>query len=109
MCSGNLLESDEVLTDVGFRTPTGDIYGRVTFENGQAVAGAKVTAEPTEGSGVPGKSYVFSGTSKLTVDNESLLKDATKAATPGMGTSRQGRYYHREAGHVQAGIQQPAY
>lgn len=81
MCSGNLLESDEVLTDVGFRTPTGDIYGRVTFENGQAVAGAKVTAEPTDGSGVPGKSYVFSGTSKLTVDNESLLKDATKAAT----------------------------
>ena len=81
MCSGNLLESKEELTDVGFRTPTGDIYGRVTFENGQAVAGAKVTAEPTEGSGVPGKSYVFSGTSKLTVDNESLLKDATKAAT----------------------------
>ena len=34
MCSGNLLESDEELTDVGFRTPTGDIYGRVTFENG---------------------------------------------------------------------------
>ena len=44
MCSGNLLESKEELTDVGFRTPTGDIYGRVTFENGQAVAGAKVTA-----------------------------------------------------------------
>lgn len=45
MCSGNLLESDEVLTDVGFRTPTGDIYGRVTFESGQAVSGAKVSAE----------------------------------------------------------------
>ena len=81
MCSGNLLESDEVLTDVGFRTPTGDIYGRVTFESGQAVSGAKVSAEPTDGSGVPGKSYVFSGASNLTVDNESLLKDATKAAT----------------------------
>ena len=81
MCSGNLLESDEVLTDVGFRTPTGDIYGRVTFESGQAVSGAKVSAEPTEGSGVPGKSYVFTGASKLTVDNDSLLKDATQAAT----------------------------
>lgn len=81
MCSGNLLESDEVLTDVGFRTPTGDIYGRVTFESGQAVSGAKVSAEPTEGSGVPGKSYVFSGASNLTVDNEQLLKDATQAAT----------------------------
>ena len=81
MCSGNLLESDEVLTDVGFRTPTGDIYGRVTFESGQAVSGAKVSAEATEGSGVPGKSYVLSGASKLTVDNDSLLKDATQAAT----------------------------
>lgn len=81
MCSGNLLESDEVLTDVGFRTPTGDIYGRVTFESGQAVSGAKVSAEPTDGSGVPGKSYVFTGASKLTVDNDSLMKDATQAAT----------------------------
>lgn len=81
MCSGNLLESDEVLTDVGFRTPTGDIYGRVTFESGQAVSGAKVSAEPTDGSGVPGKSYVFSGASNLTVDNDLLLNDATQAAT----------------------------
>lgn len=81
MCSGNLLESDEVLTDVGFRTPTGDIYGRVTFESGQAVSGAKVSAEPTEGSGVPGKSYVFTGASNLTVDNDLLLNDATQAAT----------------------------
>ena len=81
MCSGNLLESDEVLTDVGFRTPTGDIYGRVTFESGQAVSGTKVSAEPTEGSGVPGKSYVFTGASNLTVDNDQLLNDATQAVT----------------------------
>lgn len=81
MCSGTLLESDEVLTDVGFRTPTGDVYGRVTFESGQAVSGAKVSAEATEGSGVPGKSYVFTGASKLTVDNDQLLNDATQAAT----------------------------
>ncbi len=81
MCSGNLLESDEVLTDVGFRTPTGDIYGRVTFESGQAVSGAKVSAEATEGSGVPGKSYVFTGASNLTVDNDQLLNDATQAVT----------------------------
>lgn len=81
MCSGNLLESDEVLTDVGFRTPTGDIYGRVTFERGQAVSGAKVSAEATDGSGVPGKSYVFTGASKLTVDNDQLLNDATQAVT----------------------------
>lgn len=81
MCSGKLIESDEKLTDVGFRTPTGDIYGRVTFESGQAVSGAKVSAEPTEGSGVPGKSYVFTGASNLTVDNDQLLNDATQAVT----------------------------
>lgn len=81
MCSGKLIESDEKLTDIGFRTPTGDIYGRVTFESGQAVSGAKVSAEPTEGSGVPGKSYVFSGASNLTVDNDQLLNDATQAVT----------------------------
>ena len=81
MCSGNLLESAETLTDVGFRTPTGDIYGRVTFESGQAVADAKVSAEPTEGSGISGKAYVLDGTASLTVDNDALLKDATDAAT----------------------------
>lgn len=81
MCSGKLIESDEKLTDVGFRTPTGDIYGRVTFESGQAVSGAKVSAEPTEGSGVPGKSYVFTGASNLTIDNDQLLNDATQAVT----------------------------
>lgn len=81
MCSGKLLESDEVLADVGFRTPTGDVYGRVTFESGQAVSGAKVSAEATEGSGVPGKSYVFTGASNLTVDNDQLLNDATQAVT----------------------------
>ena len=81
MRSGKLIESDEELTDVGFRTPTGDIYGRVTFESGQAVSGAKVSAEPTEGSGVPGKSYVFTGASNLTVDNDQLLNDATQAVT----------------------------
>ena len=81
MCSGKLLESDEELADVGFRTPTGDVYGRVTFESGQVVSGAKVSAEPTEGSGVPGKSYVFTGASNLTVDNDQLLNDATQAVT----------------------------
>lgn len=81
MCSGKLLESDEELADVGFRTPTDDVYGRVTFESGQAVSGAKVSAEPTEGSGVPGKSYVFTGASNLTVDNDQLLNDATQAVT----------------------------
>ena len=51
------------------------------IESGQAVSGAKVSAEPTEGSGVPGKSYVFTGASNLTVDNDQLLNDATQAVT----------------------------
>lgn len=53
----------------------------MTFESGQAVSGAKVSAEATEGSGVPGKSYVFTGASNLTVDNDQLLNDATQAVT----------------------------
>ena len=81
VCSDSLLESRETLTDVGFRTPTGDIYGRVTFESGQAVAGVKVAAEPTEGSGIKGKAYVFDGNDKLTVDNDTIMKNAAKAAT----------------------------
>lgn len=81
VCSGKLLESAELLTDVGFRTPTGDIYGRVTFESGQAVSGVHVTAEPTEGSGISGKAYVLNGSSRLTVKNGNVLKDATEAVT----------------------------
>ncbi len=66
---------------IGFRTPTGDIYGRVTFENGQAVAGVEVRAEMAEGEGIAGKAYVVDGNDYLTIDNARLLQEATAAVT----------------------------
>lgn len=80
-CSSEVIVSNS-LEGIGFRTPTGDIYGRVTFENGQAVADVEVRAEVAEGSGLTGKSYRFnSGSDVLTVDNGKLLGQATQTAT----------------------------
>ena len=75
-CGGEnrMLES---ATALGFRTPTGDIYGRVTFEDGQAVENVEVRAE---GSDVVGRNYHFTFGDDLTVDNTSLL-DNVKEAT----------------------------
>lgn len=66
---------------IGFRTPTGDIYGRVTFENGQAVAGVEVRAEIAEGEGITGKAYVADGNDQLKIDNARLLQEATATVT----------------------------
>lgn len=80
-CSSEVIESNS-LEDIGFRTPTGDIYGRVTFENGQAVADVEVRAEVAEGSGLTGKSYRFNnGSNILTVENGKLLSLTTQTAT----------------------------
>lgn len=67
--------------EIGFRTPTGDIYGRVTFESGQAVPDVEVRAEFAESSGITGKAYRFEGNGKMTVDNKGLLNNATDEAT----------------------------
>lgn len=66
---------------IGFRTPTGNIYGRVTYENGQAVKGVEVRAEISEGSGIKGKSYTFDSGGELTVTNHALLKENTDSVT----------------------------
>lgn len=67
--------------EIGFRTTTGDIYGRVTFESGQAVPDVEVRAEFTEGSGISGKAYRFDGNGKMTVENKGLMNNATDQAT----------------------------
>lgn len=66
---------------IGFRTPTGDIYGRVTFENGQAVADVEVRAEIAEGEGITGKAYVADGNDQLKIADGRLLQDATATGT----------------------------
>jgi hypothetical protein len=36
-CNNTTVFSNETLTGIGFRSPTGNIYGRITYENGQSV------------------------------------------------------------------------
>lgn len=80
-CSGTPLETENPVSDIGFRTPTGDIYGRVTYESGQAVEGVSVQAEPSESGVLPGKSYAFDAGDVLTVDDVSLLSGGTDSLT----------------------------
>lgn len=75
-CGGNIVESPSK-ESVGFRTPTGDIYGRISFENGDAEADVEVRLEPTEDETAQGKAYNFTGGGYLTVSNKNLLSDAT--------------------------------
>ena len=109
-CSDTVLESASVLTDVGFRTPTGDIYGRVTYENGQAEDSVEVYLESDLES--MGKSLYFNGTGSMaTVSDAALLADCGETATiqawvrmdgnGGFHFCRQYRQYACTAAHVQ--------
>ena len=80
-CSGTPLETENPASDIGFRTPTGDIYGRVTYESGQAVEGVSVRAEPSEGGVLSGKSYAFAAGNVLTVNDATLLANGTDSLT----------------------------
>ncbi|GHT64641.1 hypothetical protein AGMMS50239_22700 [Bacteroidia bacterium] len=77
-CSESIIYSNKV-EDVGFRTPTGDIYGRVTFENGQAVEGVEVSVE-TEVA-IESKSLAFTAGAVATVNDTSFLKNNTDSVT----------------------------
>lgn len=80
-CGGSA-KNNESDSFIGFRTPTGDIYGRVTFENGQAVSNVEVRAEVSEGAGITGKSYYFdNGNDNLKITNTGLLKSNTDSIT----------------------------
>ncbi|WP_243699169.1 LamG-like jellyroll fold domain-containing protein [Anseongella ginsenosidimutans] len=50
-CSNTLRYSQDTLYAIGFRAPTGNVYGRVTYENGQAVTGVSVRLESDAGEG----------------------------------------------------------
>ncbi|MCK9561260.1 MAG: T9SS type A sorting domain-containing protein [Bacteroidales bacterium] len=67
----NVTKSTDSLYTYGFRTPTGDIYGRITFENGQAVPDVEVRLE-SENS-VMGKSIVLNAAQKAIVPHANLL------------------------------------
>lgn len=84
--------STDTLYAFGFRTPTGDIYGRVTFESGQAVNAVEVRLESSDG--VVGQSMLNTGgeaatiadTTFLTSNTDSLTLQAWVAPNSGNGT-----------------------
>ena len=69
-CDGDFYQSD-TLSDNGFRTPTGDFYGKVTFESGQGVDSVMVHAETT--TEILEKSIYFNGSQSATITDNSLL------------------------------------
>ena len=75
----NSIEESNLLEDIGFRTPTGDIYGRVTFENNQAEEGVEVILETLDK--LPGKSLQFDGTVTATIDSLNFLSGNTDSIT----------------------------
>lgn len=76
----NTVISSNTMKDIGFRTPTGDIYGQVTFENGQAVQGVQVSLETEDG--LTGQSLSFTNAAqKATIDNAAFLSDVKDSVT----------------------------
>lgn len=66
----------DTLYAYGFRTPTGDIYGRVTFESGQAEEKVEVRLESEEG--VMGQSLELNASTYASIDT--LFLEHTTAA-----------------------------
>lgn len=66
---------------LGFRTPTGEIYGRVTFDDGQAVPDVEVRAETADDAAIGGKAYRFDGSANLKIATPWLLKTATDSVS----------------------------
>lgn len=77
-CTDSLLESNK-RADVGFRTPTGDIYGRITFENGQSVENVEVNV--TTEVGITGKSLKFDTGEVAYLNDKDFLKNNNDSIT----------------------------
>lgn len=60
-CAGNNQQSND-LKGIGFRSPTGNVYGRITFSGGQAVQNVDVIAS-SEDVASKSNSFYFNGTS----------------------------------------------
>ena len=60
-CNNTSVFSNETLMGIGFRSPTGNIYGRITYENGQAVEDVAVRLQSNDAVQL-GKSIYLNGT-----------------------------------------------
>lgn len=74
-CGGTRLYTEESLQDFGFRTPTGDFYGHVTFENGQGVDSVSVRLE-ADGD-LEAYALSLNGTGKVEIPGKNILADTT--------------------------------
>ncbi len=72
-CNGVNVFSNETLSGIGFRSPTGNIYGRITYESGQAVDDAVVRLQSNDAAQL-GKSIYLNGSSDsyLKLDNTTV-------------------------------------
>ncbi|HYH57043.1 MAG TPA: LamG domain-containing protein, partial [Anseongella sp.] len=70
-CSNTIRYSRDTLYAIGFRAPTGNIYGRVTYENGQAVKDVSVRLESDDGEN-PGQSIYLNGSAQSYLRLDSL-------------------------------------
>ena len=67
-CGGKNSRTNETLSDIGFRNPQGNIYGSVTYENGQAVENVEIRLEQDGNSITSGQSMHLQGSGSLKVD-----------------------------------------
>lgn len=75
-CAGKLITSEDTITGIGFRTPTGNFYGRVTFENGQGVDSVDVRLETEDETSSNALSFNGNGTATIPGDKVLVSADA---------------------------------
>lgn len=78
-CNNELKYSKDTLYAVGFRAPTGNIYGRITYENGQAVENASVRLQNTDNPQL-GQSVYLNGNAQSYLKLDSLVTPFTDSA-----------------------------
>jgi hypothetical protein len=71
-CNNQLVYSQDTLYAVGFRSPTGNIYGRITFENGQAVENVAVRLQSNDQAQL-GQSVWLNGNAESYLKLDSLI------------------------------------
>lgn len=77
-CANGTLEVNSQVA-YGFRTPTGDIYGRITFENGQAVEDVEVVLESRDAA--VGKSLLLGSGNTAQIKASNFLASAKDSIT----------------------------
>lgn len=73
-CAGKLITSKDTISGFGFRTPTGNFYGRVTFENGQGVDSVDVRLETEDE--ISSYALSFNGKGTATIPGDKVLVSA---------------------------------